>query len=263
MKRKIIIYSITFGFLYGIITGLLSAQSLAQPDFALMTVKTALFPVPRPEREFFSGLPSLFIPYFFILMLNGGFLRKDLARSGVFSFTRYQNRYVWYFGKSFIVMLAGILYPILYISGFSGVALIVGSRLDWMDAARLFTAYIVCSAPVFALALLSCNFLSIRYGTHIAIVIMMAVIMFFFISAFLLWNHTSIAAIWLYRLNPLSGFVAAWRDMPDAGFIQRGVAKGYNLKLGFIIQLIQSIGLLAAGWRFIRRMDIFSESEEG
>jgi len=228
-----------------------------------MTVKTTLFPVPRPEREYFTGLPSLFIPYFFMLMLNGGFMRKDLARSGVFSFTRYQNRYVWYFGKSFLVMFAGIIYPILYVLGFSGIALFVGARLDWMDAARLFIVYIMCSAPVFALALLTCNLLSIRYGAHIAIVIMMAAITLSFTCAFVLWNQTSLAAIWLYRLNPLSGSVAAWRDIPDIGFIQRGVAKGYSLSLGLIIQLIQSVGLLAAGWRFIRGMDIFSESEEG
>jgi hypothetical protein len=255
VRQKIIFNTITFGLLYGNITGLLSANGLtAEPDLALTRVVAALYPVWRPEREYLFGLPLLLMPFFFIIMFSGGFMRKDLARSGVFSFTRYQNRHVWYFCKSFMVMVAGFLYPIAYISGFSGIAMLVGARFDWTGAVRQFAAYILCSAPAFSLAVLSCNFLSIRYGTHIAAVIMMAALLLLFLIAFLLWNQASAAAIWLYRLNPLAGSVAAWRDLPRLGF---------NLSLGFIIQLVQMAGLLAVGWRYIRKMDIISETEEG
>jgi hypothetical protein len=264
MKQKIFLSTIAFGLLYGIITGLFSLQVLiTEPDLALNSVKVALFPMLKPEPDFISGLPLLLMPYFFLFMLCGGVMRKDLARSGVFSFTRYQNRHVWYFSKTLMVALAGVIYPIMYLLGFSGIALLVGTSLDWMIAARLFAAYIMCAAPVYSLALLFCNLLSTRYGTHIAVVIAIATITLFILPAFLLWNHGTTVAIWLFRINPISGSVAAWRDMPHIGFEQSGAAAGNSLSLGAIIQLVQLACLLFSGWYFIHKMDILSETEEG
>jgi hypothetical protein len=202
-----------------------------------------------------------FMPLFLLLYFKTEHMSVDFYRRGIYVFIRQRTILNWYFKKLFeIVQLIG-----LYLFVYSAVYLLWAesffSNIIGMVHALRQTGAFYCTGLLFYTAvMLSANLLSIRLGSHFAIVLSIGLIIPLYALGIVSYmNFPDPAAIWTYKLNPVVNVIVPWHTYSETGLwmnIPIYNPPDFSLVYSGIYLLILNIAIIVLGLRYIQTTDI-------